>query len=282
MKILVTGATGLLGGRLVPYLKSEGHEVVAQGFSQSADFNIDLCLSNETYEFLQELKPDLIIHLVCLSNVDLCEKDKNLAYRLNVLTTENIVYWIESNRDSKLVYVSTDHVYDGKNIHLENEVTIKNTYAFSKYCAEIVATKVNALVLRVNFFGKSNTSGRSSFSDWVISALKNNDEIVLLTDVYVNPLSIDTLQKMILMSSLSDKAGIYNLGSKGGISKRDFAHLVASRLNLNLANAKDGVQSDLNLTALRPSNMVMNVTKFEETFNVKLPTIESEILNAEL
>lgn len=282
MRILVTGSTGLLGSRLVPYLLRKGYDVVTHGMTKLADYNVNLCQPIETYEFLDELKPDLIIHLVCLSNVDICEENKDLAYRLNVLTTENVTQWLSDNKGSKLVFISTDHVYDGCQIHTENNVTIRNMYAFSKYCAEIVATKVNSIILRVNFFGKSFTKERISFSDWVKSSLINKNKVILLTDVFISPLSLETLTEMILLSGLSEQTGVFNLGSKDGASKRDIAHLIAGRMKLDTSTAKDGVQANLNLKAVRPSNMIMDVTKFEKTFGVNLPNITDEILNAEL
>lgn len=282
MKILVTGATGLLGGRLVPYIASQGYDVISHGMTKGADYKADLCSIEETNIMLDEIKPELIIHLACLSNVDACEQDKNLAYRLNVLTTENVVKWIENNPGTRLVYISTDHVYDGDSVHKEEEVTIRNTYAFSKYCAEVAASRINSISLRVDFFGKSMTAGRSSFTDWIINALQQKNKITLLTDVYINPLSFETIQKMILMAGLSRVTGIFNLGSRGKISKRDMAHMVAGRFGLDTKCASDGVYADLNFNTPRPANMVMDVSRFEETFKVDLPNIEQEIMSAEL
>ena len=170
MRVLITGATGMLGARLAPYLASQGCKIFSHGMSKKADYNTDLCDVDQTASMLDELSPDVIIHLVCLSNVDKCEDDQDLAYRLNVLTTDNIVKWAEKH-EARLVYISTDQVYDGEGLHKEEQVTIRNTYALSKYCGECIARSANSIILRVNFFGKSLTPGRVSITEWILDAL---------------------------------------------------------------------------------------------------------------
>lgn len=151
MKILVAGSTGLLGGRLLPFLREKGVKVIGHGMSKSADVNMDLSSSVEARNMLDELLPDVVIHLVCLSNVDLCEKDPNLAYRLNVCCLENMIPWFLDHPKTRLVHISTDMVYDGPGLHNEELITLRNTYALSKYMSELVAHQVKGVVLRTNF-----------------------------------------------------------------------------------------------------------------------------------
>lgn len=282
MKILVAGSTGLLGGRLLPSLREKGVKVIGHGMSKSADVSTDLSSSLAARNMLDEWLPDIVIHLVCLSNVDTCEKDPNQAYRLNVCCLENMIPWFLDHPMTRLVHISTDMVYDGPGIHAEECITLKNTYALTKYMSELVARRVNGVVLRTNFFGHSHTKGKVSFSDWLISSFQRQLPITLFTDVMFNPLSMEKLSEMIFLVAQSKVTGVYNIGSHGGMSKRDFAHRIASRLGLSLESAKDGVISDSHLRAVRPTGMLMDVTRFENTFKVSLPTLEEEIERAEL
>ena len=89
-KLLLTGATGLLGAKLYPYLKEEGFSVIGHGYTATADVNCDLCCKQSTEQLLDSVRPQLIINLVALTNVDRCEENPQQAYLLNVKSLENI------------------------------------------------------------------------------------------------------------------------------------------------------------------------------------------------
>jgi len=280
MKIFIAGSTGLLGRHLTEYLSTKKYDVVSHGFSKNADIVSDLTIPNETMDVLDNVNPDVCINLICLSNVDKNEQDPNLAYRLNVLPIENICEWkrLRSN-DCKIIQISTDHLYDGDGINSENMLTMRNTYVLTKYAAELIAKYSDSLILRTNFFGKSRLDERSSFSDWAEDAIRNKKEIKLFDDVYFSPLWIQTLVEMIEHAFNNFVSGIYNLGSHGGMSKAGFIQQLSKVLNIPLENTQVVSVDSLGLVARRPKGMMMNVEKFENTFNVTLPALETEIKN---
>jgi dTDP-4-dehydrorhamnose reductase len=274
-KILITGATGLLGSSLVPYLKKCGYKVVTHANTRQADFMFDLSDRIKFYEFLEQIQPNVIINLVSLTSVELCEEQVNLAYLVNTFTVESLVNWMQSAKvDCHLVQISTDHVYDGKGLHVEDNVTITNNYALSKYAAELAATRVPSTILRTNFVGRSKVSYRESLTDWVYKSLREKKHVQVLDDIYFSPLSIVTLVKMIRFALQKKRVGIYNLGSSNGMSKADFALAFAECLKLptNTMTRIKTSQAKF-FKAYRPKNMCMDCTKFEEAFNVKLPNL---------
>ncbi len=282
MRVLVTGATGLLGGVLVPTLKQAGFEVQTHGLSKKADLTADLSNAGDAARCLDQANPDAILNLVCLSNVDACERDPDLAYRFNVRTLENIGLWLDRNRSVRLLHISTDQVYDSPAPNTEGNVVLRNYYAFSKYASEQVALRSGGMVVRTNFFGRSHTEGKTSFSDWIRESLSSGTSITLFTNVLFSPLSMSTLSLVISEVLPKTRAGTFNVGSRGGMSKRDFAHRLAARLGLSTASARDGLSTDVSLVARRPTGMIMDCTKFEREFGIALPTLENEILNAEV
>ena len=277
-KLLITGATGLLGSRLYSYLKEQGFHVIGHGCSVPSDANCDLSCKNSTEQLLNDVQPQLIINLVALTDVDKCEEQPQSAYLLNVKTLENIVCWLKKNPDVPLIHISTDQIYNGPGPHKEDDITLLNTYGFSKYCAELAALQVKSTVLRTNFFGRSVLQNRKSFSDWLIHSFENKIPIKLFTDIFFSPLSLDTLGKIMVKIIKNPLPGIFNLGSRDGMSKRDFAITLAKHLSLNTDNAQEALSSGQNLKARRPDDMRMNCEYFESTFNISLPSLTDEIM----
>lgn len=273
--VLITGATGLLGSSLVPHLKESGYKVITHARSTQADFMFDLADSIKSYEVLGQIHPRVIINLVSLTNVELCEKQVNLAYLSNTRTVENLAHWIEtSGADCHLVQISTDHIYDGVGLHREDKVTITNNYAFSKYAGELAALRVPSTILRTNFIGRSKIGHRESLTDWVYKSMTGNHHVQVLSDVYFSPLSITTLIDMIEVVIKNKSVGIYNLGSSNGMSKADLNFAFAECLKLPTNTMTRILSSEaIFLKTYRPKNMRMDSTKFENVFGVKLPSL---------
>lgn len=272
----------MLGSRLAPWLSQRGWDVVVQGREHGGDVSCDLTDGVAVRRMLGEVKPDIIVQLVSLTSVDLCERDPQVAYMINVRTVENIVAAMDQLPGAHLVHISTDHIYDAPGDNPEDALQVRNTYALTKLWAERVALEVPATVLRTNFFGRSHLDWRGSFSDWVRGAMANPGEITLLTDVMFSPLSIETLSEVIEKVMTARPIGIFNAGSRQGMSKRDFAHSVAIALGGSMSGTRDGLQSDLTLDAARPSAMMMDSGKLEAELGMQMPTLAEEIEKAEL
>jgi len=282
VRVLITGATGLLGGRLLPAWRQSGMDVVAVGHAAAADAAVDLTDQKATWRLLEERRPEVVVNLVALSNVDACEQDPQRAYLLNVRTAQNLAGWLAKRPGAALVHISTDHVYDGPGAHAEPDVTLLNIYAYSKFAAELAVLAVGGTALRVNFFGRSLTAGRMSFSDAIIQGLSAGQPMGFFTDVFFSPLSLDTLAAMIARVVADPAPGVFNLGAASGLSKRDFAWRVAQRMGLTLAGAREITLAQAGLRARRPTGMVMAVGKFEKRYGVTLPSLEAEMESATL
>jgi dTDP-4-dehydrorhamnose reductase len=279
LRVLVTGATGMLGCALAPYLQSCGHKVIRHGFSGLADVTTDLRERAPTAAMLDQCQPDAIIHLAALTNVDLCQTDPHQAYLLNVRTVENLCHWIKRQAaPCRLIHISTDQVYDGGAPSTESQVAIKNVYAFSKIASEIAAAAVPSCILRTNFFGRSQCLGRASFSDWLYRSLTDIIPIKVFDDVLFSALSINTLVGLIEKTLHQRMRGVYNLGAHGGMSKADFAFAFAAALGLPDGHMQRTELGDMpSLSAYRPKDMRMDSTAFEERMTMRLPQLIDEI-----
>ncbi len=277
--ILVTGATGLLGSTLLNVLRKKGYIVKTHARTSDADFLVDLSDTKETFKLLENIKPAIIINLTGQISVELCQDKPNTAYLANTKTVESLANWIEKSEvNCHLIQISTDHLYDGKGPHTEEQVTLTNNYAFSKYAGELAAIRVPSTVLRTNFIGRSKAAHRESLTDWVYASLSNNTTIQVLDDVFFSPLSMITLAKMICLVVEEKPIGIFNLGSRRGMSKADFDFYFADCLGLQTQTmSRIDYRQATFLKAYRPKDMRLNCKKFEEHFKITLPHLIDEI-----
>lgn len=277
--VLVIGSTGLLGTTLAPILATSGHNVVYHGFSSAAQEKVNLCDFEQTSALVTRVKPDCIINLAALTNVDQCEREPHRAYLLNVATVANVTRAIrEQAPQCHLVQISTDHVYDGIGPHTEAAITVTNTYAFSKVAAELVAAGVPSTILRTSFFGRSRCAGRTSFSDWIVHTLRKGMPINVFDDILFSPLNIKTLAAMIELVVCQRPIGLYNLGTRDGMSKAAFAFAVAETMSLPTTHISRTLSStSMALDAYRPKDMRMDCSLFERTMGLRLPTLIDQI-----
>jgi len=278
-KVLILGASGLLGSELIsgPYFNK--HQIISQSLKSNTDFKVDLEDYDNVTNLLEQVQPDIILNLVALTNVDDCEKFPSRAYRLNVEVVTNIVNAIQKfSFKPYLIHISTDQVYDSEGISSEKNINLSNYYSWSKFCGELIASKTNSTILRTNFFGKSKNLLRSSLTDWIFNELKNGNKINVFEDISFNPLSINNLCKIIEFVAEKKIEGIFNLGSNNGMNKSDFAFQFAKILNLPTSNLNKIRVSDAKFSHThRAKNMLMNLNKFENKFNIKLPNLIEEI-----
>ena len=271
-QIIITGAGGLLGSQLVQTFKNQGHEVLAV-FSQKPGLIIsgtdkvkcDISIEGACLSLKEHIKPaSLIVHCAAITNVDVCEKDKELCRAVNIDGTKNICN-LARQTNSKLIYISTPSVFDGKtgNYKESDKTNPINYYNFSKAQGEShVLEYEKGIVVRTVPLGL-HPEGRkpTSFLEWLVDSFKNNLNINLFTDVRINPLTVITLSAMIAeVSTLLDN-GIIHLGSRDVVSK--------AAIGLEVKNFFPAYSGSLNLTSMdnndqvaeRPKEMWLNVDK---------------------
>ena len=280
--VIVFGGSGLLGSSLVPALRACGHTVFAQSRGLGADLCLDPSDRGAVAESLAQHRPSAVINLIAATNVDQCETQPELAWQANAGVVAAIaegILALHSDPASRphLVHISTDHLYDGRGPHAEDEVHPINVYGLSKFTGELLAERVGATVLRTNFFGRSRSAGRVSFTDWLVHNLREKTPITVFEDVKFSAIHINTLCDYIVRSIVLRPAGIFNAGCRDGISKAGFAVALARALSLSTENVQCGTSADVVLRARRPLDMTLQVAHFEAAFNLQCPNILNEI-----
>ena len=273
MKVLVIGASGLVGAHCLRYFNHKNIEVIGtyRNYKVANTFFFDPSLEN-CFDFLTEkdFKPDHIVHCGALTNVDYCEDNQIESYNLTVRSTEVIADFCKKNK-IKLIYLSTDYVFDGgTGPYSETEVTNPiNVYGKHKLEAEkIVKESGNFIIARItNVYGEEDRS--KNFIAHLISVINSGTvkTFKLPFDQFATPIYAGDIAKMIYLLVSENKKGIYNLSSTDYYSRYQLAKKVksfyskASNLNLESVSTKF-----LNQRARRPLNGGLLNIKFSNEF----------------
>lgn len=277
MRCVVTGAYGFLGATLCDLLEQRGHDVFRTGRRDGAQERVDPGDAEAFSRVLGACRPDVVVNLIAMTNVDDCERDPGTAFRVNAGVVHSIGVALQSNSPVRLVHISTDQVYGGAGPHVESAVAPMNVYAITKLAGELMAEKLEATILRVNFVGRSRSPGRVGLTDWLVQSLRDGREITLFDDVFFSPLHVESLSDVIERVVMRPVPGVFNVGSRGGISKAEFGVHLARRLALSREHVTVGSVASSVMVARRPNDMVMNSTRFEQAFDYVLPSIDNEI-----
>lgn len=279
-RILLFGGNGMLGSTLKLYLEQELDAIITiAGRSDSCNFITSMKDEDEISDIIRACKPEIIVNLVGSTSVDLCHTDVDHALNTNILPSKFLAS--AANEFSvKTIHISTDHVYDAPGLNGEMNVKIVNEYAASKYIGEAFFLDKDNVVLRTNFIGKSLVDKKESLTDWVLQRLRLREPTYILDDVYFSPLTMIQLSSYIVEVMNKFKPGVYNLGSIGGMSKAEFDLKFIAEIGGNASSFHEiSVNEATFLKIKRPQNMIMDCSKFQETFNVKLPTT-NEVVGA--
>jgi len=291
MKILITGASGLLGSKLVQVALSKGYEVFSCYKSNlpkgGTPVKLDISNRDGVKKVLENVSPDVIIHSAAITNVDLCESDHDIAYRVNVLGTKNLIDY--AKRKCLFVYISTDYVFDGeKGLYKENDKPNPiNYYGYTKLEGEklVANSGLDYLIVRPSvIYGSRPASGKINFALWLIEKLSKNDEVKLLTDQYVSPTLNTNLANMVLEAVERQLTGIFHMSGCERISRYNFGIKLAEVFSFDPELIREANMSQMTWIARRPRDSSLDVSKASKVLkNKPLKVYEAlKILRREL
>lgn len=285
MKILITGASGMLGTALIAAFEGEH---ACTGFSRARPGHAaidwrtgDLSVPGELASVLNEVRPDLIVHAAAMTNVDACERNPALAQRVNCDVLGEIVEYCQLS-GSRLVHISTDSVFDGQKQTPYNEndpLAPLNVYARTKLAAESLALQhPDAIVLRTNIFGWRPPGGDVSFGEWVLRSLRDGTPLTMFHDVMYSPIATPLFAGVVAQCVKAGLTGLYHAGGGETLSKYQFALKVAEAYGLPTNNVLSISVVDKPLAALRPRNMALDSSKLAAALGIgSLPDVAASI-----
>ena len=272
--VLVIGS-GFLGKNVVNEFKHNQIQVVGTNYSRN-DVYVDITSIDSIISCVKKYSPEIIVNCAANVNVDELENNEKLAFSINAKGAENIAK-VCKNNEIRLLHISSDAVFDGKRgMYTEDDILNPiNVYGKSKMLGEqmISETLENHVIIRTNFYGFYNR-GKFLFN-WILSKLKNNEEVLGFNDVFFNPLEVTNVSKMICELSSGKICGILHLSSDEIFSKFEFATKIAEFFDFDSNLVKPRSIDEFGFNAKRPKNTTLVNKKAKNLLDTKINKLDT-------
>lgn len=259
-EILITGAHGQLGTELCHLLDEK--RIKYDAFDSQ---DLDITKRDLVIEKVNELQPRVIYHCAAFTAVDAAEDEKKeLNWQVNVDGTQNVADAAESV-GAKMVYVSTDYVFDGTNLgeYREDDVANpKNEYGRAKLAGEqaVKGTLSKYYIIRTSWvFGQYG----HNFVFTMLKLAKTHDKLTVVDDQIGRPTWTRTLAEFMLhLIQTNSPYGTYQLSNEGQCSWYEFAQEILKDTNVCIQSV---TSEHYPQKAYRPRHSVMDLTKAEDS-----------------
>jgi len=265
MKILITGSNGLLGQKLLHKLKkdssvqliatSKGENRVSEqnGYTYS---ELDITDQKQVAKLIESEKPQVVINTAAMTNVDLCEDEKEACDALNV---DAVRYLADTcaKIDAHLIQISTDFIFDGVDGPYKEE-DVPNPlsyYGLSKLKSEqlLQAHSVKWTVLRtIIVFGVGEKLSKGNIVLWAKSALEKGDPLNIIDDQFRAPTLAEDLADICILVAKKKALGIFNASGKDIMSIYEIVERIAKHYGNSIDNLNKISTATLKQKAGRP------------------------------
>jgi dTDP-4-dehydrorhamnose reductase len=280
MRILITGASGLLGANLALEAAALGHQVFGQAHRQRLEttafsaLTADLTEQGAFEQLFVRARPDWVIHCAAVANLEDCERDPGLAERLNAHVPGKLAEVCRQG-GARLLHISTDAVFDGqRGGYRESDIpNPQNVYAQTKLDGERAVAQADpqALIARVNLFGYSPSGGRSLAEFFLYNLIAGNP-LKGFTDVVFCPLLVNDIAAIFFRMLEKGLKGLYHVFGSECLSKYDFGVRIAGRFGLDPALIAPVSVADGGLAAARSPNLSMDIHKLSRDLGQAPPS----------
>jgi dTDP-4-dehydrorhamnose reductase len=274
--ILIIGANGFLGSNILQLRKTKevrdlNYQFLAADIENSnipidvTFYHINITNPQDTLKKIEVISPDVILLTAALTNVDQNEVDKDLAIAINTEGPKNVLEACKKT-DSKLVFMSTDFIFDG--ISKEGNYNENDTpnplsyYAKTKYSAEqaIVNSEIEYTICRTAVLYGWNKE-KQNFITWIINKLQQNEPIQIVTDQLNSPTFVKNLAEILIKLIEKDAKGIYHTVGDCALNRYEMALKCAEVFNLKkeLISPIESIEQK----AIRPKNAGLNISKLK-------------------
>ena len=283
-KLLVIGASGLLGSKIIARGRNKYHVVgtcnpECDGRSDWRLEPLDIGSKDEVERLFQKVAPESVILAAAMTNVDACEKEPMKANRINATGPELVA---RSCRTAgvRLVHVSTDYVFDGSKSRKYREDDVPrpiSVYGMSKLAGEraVMSTLPQAAVARTAvLYGWNPLEDKGNFVTWVLKKLRAGEKATLFQDQWISPTFADDLAIALLDLVDSSASGLWHVAGPDCLDRPGCGRIIARTFGLDEKLIMPVPSSSVSLPAKRPKNSCLDVSKVEKLLNRKMVSFE--------
>ena len=284
MRILVTGASGLLGLNLSLGMNGS-HTIFGVDRSKLAKtpfelIQTDLLETGTCSRLIDSIRPDAVIHTAANANVDSCESDPDGARRVNTGLPGELAD-VCAQKSIRMLHISTDAVFDGTKDNLYTEDDTPNPlsiYAQTKLEGELAVLSVNpdAIVARVNFFGWS-LSGNRSLAEFFYNNLSMGKQVSGFSDVWFCTMFVGDLAGTLVQMLEKGLSGLYHTVGSEALTKYDFGVRIARQFGFDEGMIQPISVEESGLTAKRSHNLRLSVHKLSTDLGIEIPGVSTGI-----
>jgi len=279
MKVLITGGVGMLGSNLAKTLIEQNHEVIItyndnEPFFEVKAYKIDI-RDGKVKELIESVSPEWVIHTAAITNVDLCETDRELAYSVNVNGTKNVIDGCKK-AGSNLVFVSTSFVFDSsrEKYSEEDKTNPINYYAKTKIEAEELTknSELHWIIVRPDQIYCWHPFKRN-FITSTLEKFNKKKEFSIFDDWYSSPTYASDLAKIIITLIEKNEKGIFNTSGPNYLNRFQWAQKIGNVFEKDASLVIASKSTEVNLPAKRP-NVKLDLSKIEKVLGRKTIGIE--------
>lgn len=272
-RYLITGYNGQLGYDIKKELIKDG--IKEENILATDKAEMDITNKDEVMKVIKEFKPDVIFHCAAWTAVDKAEDEKEIVEKINVEGTKNIVD-ASIEVDAKIIYMSTDYVFDGTKDGIyseEDKINPKSIYGLTKFQGEEeVRRNKKHFITRISWvFGING----NNFIKTMLKLSESRSELNIVDDQIGSPTYTVDLAKLLVEMSLTEKYGTYHSTNEEYCSWAEFAEYIFELNNKNVKVNKVTTEEYLEITgtkqAYRPRNSKLSKDKLENAGFDRLP-----------
>lgn len=274
MRILITGASGQLGGYLLRALQRHPGGVVAWSGSRAGELfgralhPINLADAQAVTEEFDEARPDVVIHAAAMARVSDCHADPEKAHQVNAAATATLA-GLAARRGARFVYVSTDLVFGGERGRYaeEDAPSPLSEYGRSKAAGEVAALAVpRAVVARVSLLYGPSLIGRPTFFDEQVTALRGGRPVTLFSDEHRSPLDLASAAGALLALAKSEYVGVLHVGGPERMSRLEMGQRLAKHLGLSGEGIVPMRRDEAPAPEPRPQDVSLDSSRWRRAF----------------
>lgn len=239
---------------------------------------LDITKSDVVKNIFEKTKPEIVILSAALTYAEYCEEQPDLAYRINVEGTKNVVKLCKSNY-CKLIFLSSDYVFDGNTGPYSEESSTNPINLFGKtkvQAEEIVRELEDYIIIRTAWVNDLNSKSKSYVMQ-VINSLKENRKIIAPIDQFGHPTFSNNLCEVIVELILKNKKGIFHVTGSTFVSRFELAIEIAKAFGLNSSLIEGIKSSQLNQKAIRPKRVQLELSKIKSEISTKILSLKEQL-----